>query len=460
MGLVGWFALAGCTAGPIDSLPPPRPLGADLGAGPAGAPAGAVTDAPTSRPVPSEPTGELTLRQALALALAGNPELAGFSWAVRMAEADRIQAALPPNPEFEAEFENFAGTGEFRGTRALETTVALGQVVELGGKRGARMRLAGWDYEAKRLAVLTDVTKQFIGVLALQGQLAFARRGLDLARQTRQAVARRVGAGKAVATEESKAAVAVASAQIAVRRTERKLKAAGSSLAATWGGRGAKFTRAIGQLGEPGPLPPMGPLIAKLAQNPDVARWSAEIARHRSAVEAERANGVPDVEVGVGYRHFRETADNDRAMLVTVAIPLPIFDRNQSGVRKASFALLKARADQRAAEVRARADLEAAWQELAASHEEAVSLRDEVLPAARASYEAAGKLFAAGKTDYLDMLDAQQTLMDATAQHVDALAAYHQALADVEGLIGQRLDTTEETVPITLSEESPHAEQQ
>ena len=227
-----------------------------------------------------------------------------------------------------------------------------------------------------------------------------------------------------------------------------------------WGGRGAKFTRAVGELGEPAPLPPMGPLIAKLAQNPDVARWSAEIARHRSAVAAERANGVPDVEVGVGYRHFRETEDNDRAMLVTVAIPLPIFDRNQSGVRKASFALLKARADQRAAEVRARADLEAAWQELAASHEEAVSLRDEVLPAARASYEAAGKLFAAGKTDYLDMLDAQQTLMDATAQHVDALAAYHQALADVEGLIGQRLDTTEETVPITLSEESPHAEQQ
>ena len=45
-----------------------------------------------------EPTGVVTLKRALGLALEHNPELKAFSWDVRIAEADRLQAGLRPNP--------------------------------------------------------------------------------------------------------------------------------------------------------------------------------------------------------------------------------------------------------------------------------------------------------------------------------------------------------------------------
>jgi cobalt-zinc-cadmium efflux system outer membrane protein len=45
--------------------------------------------------------------------------------------------------------------------------------------------------------------------------------------------------------------------------------------------------------------------------------------------------------------------------------------------------------------------------------------------------------------DYLNVLDAQRTLFEAKGQYIEALSAYHKARADVERLIGQRIDTIE-----------------
>ena len=63
------------------------------------------------------------------------------------AEADAAralvdQARLRPNPEIVFEAENIAGSGAFSGLQATEYTLSLSQRLELGGKRGARVRAA------------------------------------------------------------------------------------------------------------------------------------------------------------------------------------------------------------------------------------------------------------------------------------------------------------------------------
>src|SRR5262245_60728610 len=111
-----------------------------------------------------EPRGVIRLQQVLTLTLLRNPELAAFSFDMRAAEARALQAGIWPNPQLGVEVENVAGTGSTtKGVRAAETTLQLSQLIELGGKRAKRMRLAGlereltsWDYEVKRLDVLTE----------------------------------------------------------------------------------------------------------------------------------------------------------------------------------------------------------------------------------------------------------------------------------------------------------------
>jgi cobalt-zinc-cadmium efflux system outer membrane protein len=83
----------------------------------------------------SENKADLSLADALALALAHNPELATFSYEMRIQEANALQASLLPNPEFDAEIENFAGSGSLNGFDESELTLSIGQLIELGGKR-------------------------------------------------------------------------------------------------------------------------------------------------------------------------------------------------------------------------------------------------------------------------------------------------------------------------------------
>jgi cobalt-zinc-cadmium efflux system outer membrane protein len=91
------------------------------------------------------PTGDLTLRDALAAALRDSPALAADAAEVRAREAEMLQAGRRPNPELGVELENLAGSGPFSGLDGLETTLALSQAIELGGKRGRRVEAARLD---------------------------------------------------------------------------------------------------------------------------------------------------------------------------------------------------------------------------------------------------------------------------------------------------------------------------
>ena len=435
------------------SLPERRPLGAEFEVyKPSDGDTAALFEAAPgkSKVDLGEPTGELNLRRALSLALAKSPELASFAWGVREAEAEQLQASLPPNPELETEFENFGGSREFRGTRSLETTIALSQLIELGGKRAKRIklaqadsRLAGWQYESKRLSVLTGVTKRFISALAMQKKLELADEDLKLVSAGLDAVTRQMAAGKATLAEKTKASVEVATGRIRAARIRRALTSARSELAAAWGSTNPQFTRLLGDLGDITDIPPGEKLIAHLSRNPELASWTAELQKRHAALELAGANAIPDVTAGIGYRHTRETEENDHALVAGISIPLPLFDRNQGKIRKARYSLLRAKAQRRAAEVKLHTEFEKAYQALASAHGEAVALRDEVMPAARSSYEASGKSFAGGKTGYLNVLDAQRTFVEVREQYIESLEAYHSSVTSVEGIIAQPLKSIE-----------------
>ena len=74
-------------------------------------------------------------------------------------------------------------------------------------------------------------------------------------------------------------------------------------------------------------------------------------------------------------------------------------------------------------------------------------LGQQVLPAAESAFEASRKVFEEGKGDYLNVLDAQRTLIGAREQYVAVLAAQIRAATQVEGLIGQPLATLTEADP-------------
>jgi cobalt-zinc-cadmium efflux system outer membrane protein len=384
------------------------------------------------------------LPQAQALVLLHNPKLATFAWEVRAGEARTLQAGLPPNPEAGIEVENFAGSGELRGFDSAEITIHLSQLIELAGKRRKRTRVAAlerdltaWDYETTRVDVLTQATQAFVAVLSAQENIRLQEELVRLAQQVRTTVGERVKAGKVSPVEETRARVALSTSQIELERAQQALASARKRLVATWGSTVPAFTRAEGNLDTVAALPPAGQLAERLAQNPDLARWATEMAQRQAALELEEARRTPDPTLGGGFRYVRDTDDN--AFVMELSVPLPVFDRNQGNRLEARYRLAKAEEEQRAATVQAHAALAEAYAALAAAYAAATALKNDALPGAQGAFEATGEGYRQGKFGFLDVLDAQRTLFEVRGQYIEALAAYHQAVADVERLIGDRL---------------------
>jgi cobalt-zinc-cadmium efflux system outer membrane protein len=125
--------------------------------------------------------------------------------------------------------------------------------------------------------------------------------------------------------------------------------------------------------------------------------------------------------------------------VISVSIPLPVFDRNQGGFLEAHYQLAKAAEERRAAEIQGRAALAEVYAALASAFRKATTLQDEVLPGAQQAFDAASEGYRQGKFGFLDVLDAQRTLFEARGQYLEALVAYHRGVAEVERLIGEPL---------------------
>ncbi|MGH6636767.1 MAG: TolC family protein [Gammaproteobacteria bacterium] len=397
-----------------------------------------------AEPVP-EPTGDLTLREALTLALKGNAELAAFVKEIRAREGAVRQAGLLPNPVLGLSSANL-GNSVLQDFDGPQTNLSLSQLVLLGGKRARAIQaaeldrtLGAWDYEVKRLDVLTQTAQAFVEVLRAQQALTLVTDLAALAERVVAVVSARVRAGKVSPVEETRARVTLASVQIERARATRELEAERARLAASWGSKTPRFKAARGELEPVSPIPSLQALEQRLEQNPDLARWATELAQRQASIDLEQSRAFPDLTVSLGVTEYHDT--DDSAVTAGISVPIPIFNRNQGSIQTAEQRLTKAIDERRAVAVEVHAALSAAYQRLAAAHIEVATLKQQVLPGAQSAFDAANQGYRLGKFGFLDVLDAQRTLFASKAQYLRALSDYHKAVVEVERLIGERLGT-------------------
>ncbi len=402
-------------------------------------------EAGETAPMPEPAPGStITLRQSLALALEKSPALKAYSLEIRAREARAIQEGLLPNPDVEAFVEDFGGTGSVEGFKGVETTILLSQLVPWSGRiskqrkvAGLDAGLAGWDYEAARLDVLTDTAKAFADLVAAEKRLAIMEELDSLSQRVYDTVAEKADAGEISPIQKKRAGVAHSQVEIRLARTKREVEAARKALAATWGSRRADFGKAEGSLDTLLPVPPYEDLAAYIDTNPDVARWAAEMEKREAVLSLERSRAIPEPVLSGGYRRIGENDDN--AFVVGLSIPLPIFDRNQGAIAEARRLVTKGGHEKREAEVVVNASLAAAYAELQSSYEAASMLKRDVVPRAEEAYASIFEGYREGKFSLLDVLDAHRTVFDTELEYVDSLRSYHRALADVERLTGSPL---------------------
>jgi cobalt-zinc-cadmium efflux system outer membrane protein len=397
----------------------------------------------------------LTLAKALALTLEHSPELSAFSWDIRSAEARIIQAKLIPNPEISFEGENLSELGGSQSGNEMQNTLRLSQLIELGGKRRSRLREAQfdreatqWDYQVKRLEVLKLTSTAFIDVLAAQRNVQLAEEGLSIAEAAMPVTQQRVKAGKASEVELVRTNTAVATARIESEQAKRELQTARLNLAAQWGEKKAIFPNVIGNLEQVRDLPPLESLNAKLHGSPNLVRWTTEREKRQATLNLVRAEAKPDLTLQTGPRVIASNPV-DVTFVAGFSIPLPLWNRNQGRIAEAEANVAKVADERAAAETRAYADLNEAYQTLARAAEEVRILRETVLPGAKSAVDQITEDYSAGRFSQLDVLDAQRSYNESRTQFVRALAAYQKAQAQIDALTAGPVELPGPSAPIS-----------
>jgi len=358
--------------------------------------------------VPVVAAGPLRLADALARALTDSPKLETFSYSIRAAEAEGLQAGLLPNPELGLQLEDFAGTGEVSGVRGLETTLMLSQLLELGGKRQKRelaaARKTGMveaDYDIARLDVLAEVVRRFVHV---------------------------------VQAELNRAEIELARARIRLEHREHELRAAKRRLAAAWGSDTVDFERAEADLFDLPATRDLDGLLGELRRSPDLKRFISERRLHEAELELAKARAVPNARIGAGIRRLEEI--DEQALMLDFSMELPVFDRNQGNIRAARERLGQVDIDETITYIEAQSLLFTTSQELVHARTEADTLRELVIPQSHRALQSFEEGYAAGRFSYLELADARGEFIEVRAEAIRAAASYHTYLIEIERLTG------------------------
>jgi cobalt-zinc-cadmium efflux system outer membrane protein len=406
--------------------------------------AGEAASANSSPQPKTAPSQALALDQAIERVLARNPRLKSGAAAIEAAGGRERQAAVRPNPELEVEVEDVALTGDGDPFGSSIYSVRASQTLELSGKRAKRMQVAScetaitrWELAALRVELVAETQNRFGDVLIAEARLEAAGAALEVARDVHKTVAERVRSGKVSPVAQTKSKVELAGRLLELRRAEGALAMAKASLAALWDADPEEAARLqlAGDLQRLPVLPELPELGRLLPANPAWAQGETMQERAEATVALERAAASPDVTLSAAIG--REGGSGEGFVEFAVSIPLPLFNRNTGNIEAALAEAEQVRYEQQAMRLALKTTLARQWQETKMALTEAKTIRDTMLPAAETAFQSAEEAYRSGKLEYLDVLDAQQTLAEVRMQHIEALAEARRSLIGLERLIGK-----------------------
>lgn len=402
---------------------------------------------------PPEIPATLTLDWCLERARAANPALERVAARSAAAEHRIVPAGALEDPRLAYEASNVPiGDFDFDSTPLSGHQFGLRQKVPFPGLLSSRQRAAERTAESAALQITDRELLTDGAVEVAWSELGFAQRALDITRRNtellRQLAATaesryRVGSG--LQQDVLRAQVELtALLQEELRRTEAIARAEARLVqlldlpAETELPRTTDLRLGAGE-------PALGPLLSALDQR------SARLAAARKAVEAAEARvraarleGLPDIDLGIGYRARRNVTGDpvhgDDFLSAGVTIRLPIHRSKWRARVAEQRALLRvARVDLREARAELVQLTRSAHAELVRASAEETLLETGLVPQAVQSLASSRSGYEVGRLEFLGLLDSQVRLLDAELRLVRARADKRRAFASLEVAAGEKL---------------------
>ena len=386
----------------------------------------------------------INLRDAIRATMENNPQFSSFHLRQVALQGEQKTAGLRPPLEFSAGLENVFGDDQYNDTDSAELTLSLSKVIELGGRRSARLDITNQRQQqlaAQRrileLDLLAEVTRRFINVVATQDRLALQTKAIHRAEKTVSSIRLRVDVGRAPKSELARARASLTQTKLAHRQAQRTLNADRISLAALWAKPEANFKSVNANLLRLDQAEPLDKLLNELEKNPDILIYATEDRLREAELKLVRSKRWPSIEPSMGYRQF-EASDNS-AWVFGLSVPLFNQQRSEGAIAKATAEHLNVDAQRKVALLEMRAQMLGLYQQYEQALDEVDTLKNNVLPKLKQARNETQKAFNKGRYSYLDWKAVQHEEMVVELALINAAARAHQLHTEIERLSGKAL---------------------
>jgi len=389
--------------------------------------------------VPAEPVQDLTLEHLEQLALRRNPSIAEAAAQVRAMRGKWLQAGLPPNPTIGYLAGEIGDAG-----KAGQQGGFFGQRLITGGKLRLSRAVVGREIAraeqllfAQQQRVLTDVRLAFYDALIAQRRIDLTGELVDISNQAVKA-SRQLLQGKEIPR------VALLQTEVEAHTVEILQRRALNAHVATW-------RRLTSVLAYP-ELPRQRlagdveawleeefdweeQLQALLVQSPETAQAVADLERSRWMLDRAYAEVLPDINVRASAQ--RDNASGDTIAGVQLGMPLPLWNKNQGGIRQAREQIRAAQRNIDRIELDLRDRLAVAFRQYADARFQARNYANRILPKARETLDLVTSGYERAQVDYLELLTAQRTYFQTSLSYIEALRELWNARLRIQGMLLQ-----------------------
>ena len=345
------------------------------------------------------------------------------------------QAGLRPNPRLFLQSEDLRPwASDYTFSQQTEDYGYISQTLEIGGKRGNRVELAGAQLqqtEAQRSLQLLQidgrVASSYWQAVAAAGTVQLLGQELAAVDQMVQYQKNRVDAGAMRGIDLLRMQIERDQLAISLNAARNQATAMRLNLATEIGSPLAPDVHLSDSI-EAVEQVPQVPLPTVLQQRPDAAMAREAVAAAQADLKLQKSMGVPDLDVLGGYK--RNTADN--TLFAGIQIPLPLFNRNQGSVERAQADAQIAQNQLEKTSLMVRNDVAAAT----FTYQQNLNTVQTTLPderqRAKQDLDIMRDAYKSGGVDLLRYLDAERTEVEVEVTALRTLAEFHMSAIQLQ----------------------------
>ena len=420
-------------------LPPPQ--------GPAQP--GKTAPAPQPNQLAQSPGSQLiTLDQAIQMAIQHNHNLLATRTTVQQNEAEEVTANLRPDPVLSTDsiflpiFQPSSLTSDYIDNVA-QFDLGVSYLFERGKKRQHRLQAAR-DATAVTRSQIADaertlayaVAAQFVNVELAESTLALADEDLKSFQQTVDVAQSQYNSGAIGESDLLKIKLQLLQFQTDVAQSTLARVQGLSDLRQMLGYESVPQNYDVsGSFSYQPVTATLDDLQARALQvRPDLQAARLSVNAANSQFQLQKAIGERDVTGQLNYTHLAYLND----ISVFGSIQLPIFDRNQGEIRRASFAITQAQEQQLYANGQVLTDVRDAFEGLRSNDQILKLYTSGYLSEAQQSRDISEYAYRRGAASLLDFLDAERSYRATQLGYRQALATYLLALEQLREAVGTR----------------------